>query len=72
MGSIPSIPFSLYQAFVLEEKHGFNKMTLGLFFTDMLKGWALGAVIGIPFLSAFLWILRWAGDSFVPWLMTFM
>jgi STE24 endopeptidase len=62
----------LYQTFVLEEKHGFNKMTIGLFIMDTLKGWALGFVIGSPVLAAFLWIIRWAGDSFIPWLMSFL
>ncbi|KAH9942806.1 peptidase family M48-domain-containing protein [Amylocystis lapponica] len=52
--SIPTLPLSVYQTFVLEEKHGFNKTTPALFVADMLKGWALGFVIGAPFLAAFL------------------
>jgi len=32
-----SIPFSLYKIFVIEEKFGFNKMTLKTFFLDKLK-----------------------------------
>ena len=31
------LPFSLYGTFVVEQKHGFNKQTLGLFFLDILK-----------------------------------
>ena len=31
------LPWSLYNTFVIEQRHGFNKQTLGLFFTDMLK-----------------------------------
>lgn len=72
VSSLPSIPLSVYQTFVLEEKHGFNKTTPGLFVADMLKGWAVGLVLAPPFLSAFLWIFKWAGDRFVPWLMAFM
>jgi STE24 endopeptidase len=72
MSAIPSIPLSLYQTFVLEEKHGFNKSTLGLFIADTLKGWAIGAVIGAPFLAGFLKVFNWAGDRFVPWLMGFL
>ena len=30
-------PFSLYRTFVLEQKHGFNKQTLRLFFLDTAK-----------------------------------
>jgi STE24 endopeptidase len=47
-------------------------MTPMLFVTDTLKGWLLGLVFGAPFLACFLWIVRWAGNRFVPWLMTFM
>ncbi|KDQ12633.1 hypothetical protein BOTBODRAFT_34349 [Botryobasidium botryosum FD-172 SS1] len=72
MSAIPNLPFSAYNNFVLEEKHGFNKMTPLLFITDTLKGWFIGFVIGAPFLAGFLWIVRWAGDRFIPWLMGFM
>ncbi|EIW74190.1 hypothetical protein CONPUDRAFT_93981 [Coniophora puteana RWD-64-598 SS2] len=70
--SIPTIPLSVYQTFVLEEKHGFNKTTPALFVADLVKGWALGLAIGAPFLSAFLYVFKWAGDRFVPWLMAFL
>jgi len=72
ISSIPSIPLSAYQTFVLEEKHGFNKTTPTLFVTDLLKSWAIGFVIGMPFLAAFLYVFGWAGDRFVPWLMAFL
>ncbi|MFZ6801529.1 M48 family metallopeptidase [Undibacterium sp. Di24W] len=42
------LPFELYRQFVLEEKFGFNKMTLKLFFTDMIKSSVIGAAIGLP------------------------
>ncbi|KAG8908271.1 hypothetical protein FRB99_007804 [Tulasnella sp. 403] len=70
--SIPSIPLSYYQTFVLEEKYGFNKTTRGLFFADIIKGWLIGGVIGLPFLALFLYIIQWAGTSFIPYLMTFI
>jgi STE24 endopeptidase len=62
----------VYSTFVLEEKHGFNKTTPGLFVIDLIKGWALAFVLGSPFLAVFLYIFKWAGDRFVPWLMAFM
>ncbi|KAI0301353.1 metalloendopeptidase [Russula brevipes] len=67
--TLPTLPLGLYQTFVLEEQHGFNKTTLSLYFADMLKGWALGIVLGTPLLSAFLYVFEWAGDRFVPWVM---
>ncbi|TBU22859.1 peptidase family M48-domain-containing protein [Dichomitus squalens] len=72
LSSLPSLPLSIYQTFVLEEKHGFNKMTPQLFVTDLLKSWAVGFVIGAPFLAGFLAIFKWAGSRFVPWLMAFL
>ena len=39
---------------------------------DLLKTWALGFAIGGPFLAAFLYVFKWAGDCFVPWLMAFL
>jgi STE24 endopeptidase len=72
VSSIPSIPFSAYQTFVLEEKHGFNKMTSRLFVTDTIKGWLVGFALGGPLLAAFLKIFKWAGDSFIPFLMAFL
>lgn len=72
LSSIPTLPLSIYGTFVLEEKHGFNKTTPGLFVADLLKGWGLAFALGAPFLAAFLHIFQWAGDRFVPWLMAFM
>ncbi|KAG8911123.1 hypothetical protein FRC01_005916 [Tulasnella sp. 417] len=69
---IPVIPLSYYQTFVLEEKYGFNKTTKGLFVADLIKGWVLGGVIGLPFLALFLSIIKWAGSSFIPYLMAFI
>ncbi|PCH34809.1 hypothetical protein WOLCODRAFT_133619 [Wolfiporia cocos MD-104 SS10] len=72
VSSLPTIPLSVYSTFVLEEKHGFNKITPGLFVADLLKGWAIGSVIAPPFIAAFLYVFKWAGDRFVPWLMAFL
>ncbi|KAI0265446.1 metalloendopeptidase [Gloeopeniophorella convolvens] len=72
ISTLPTLPLGLYQTFVLEEQHGFNKTTLSLYFADMAKGWALGFVLGTPLLAAFLYIFEWAGDRFVPWVMTLL
>jgi STE24 endopeptidase len=72
ISSTSTIPVSIYHTFVLEEKHGFNKTTVGTFVADLLKGWLVWLAVGVPFLSAFLWVFRFAGDQFVPYLMAFM
>ena len=66
-----SIPFSYYYNFVLEEKYGFNKQTLRLFVTDILKGQALGLAFGIPLGAAFLKIIQKTGDQFFFYLWAF-
>jgi STE24 endopeptidase len=43
---IISLPFSLYNTFVIEQKFGFNKTTLGLFIIDKIKGYAIFIVLG--------------------------
>ena len=42
------LPFDLYRQFVLEQRFGFNKMTIKLWLADAVKGLLLGAAIGLP------------------------
>jgi STE24 endopeptidase len=60
-----SLPFSLYSTFVIEQKYGFNKMTLKLWVIDLAKGLMLSVLIGVPVLSAVLWFM----DNYLngPW-----
>lgn len=60
-------PWNLYKAFVIEERHGFNKMTLATWVKDQVKMFGLSAAIGAFVLSAIIWITRWAGDYFYLW-----
>jgi STE24 endopeptidase len=64
---VVSIPFQLYATFVIEEKYGFNKTTLKTFFTDKLKGYALGAIIGGGMLGALLYLMDTIGPAFWIW-----
>ncbi|CBX90409.1 similar to CaaX prenyl protease [Plenodomus lingam JN3] len=63
---------SYYHTFVLEEKFGFNKSTVQLWITDMVKGQALAIVFGIPIGSAFLSIIKRTGQNFFYYLWVFM
>ncbi len=58
---ILGLPFSVYGTFVIEEKYGFNKTTPKTFVLDILKGWFLGIVIGVPVFSAVLWFFEQTG-----------
>ena len=57
------LPLSLYTQFVIEERFGFNRMTLRLFFSDLAKQLALGLIIGIPVLLAVLWLMTQMGAN---------
>ena len=71
---IISIPFSLYSDFVIEERFGFNKMTVKTFVLDHIKTYALAIILGVPLLGGVLyffektgshaWIYAWGLISF--------
>jgi STE24 endopeptidase len=54
---ILKIPFSIYYVFIIEEKFGFNRLTVKNFVLDLLKSWTIGAIIGIIIFAAALWTL---------------
>ncbi len=51
-----SLPFGWYDTFHIEAKYGFNKTTPAVFMADLVKGLALGALIGLPVLGLLLWL----------------
>ncbi|MFK3738667.1 M48 family metallopeptidase [Massilia sp. TN1-12] len=55
------LPFSYYRQFVLEQRYGFNKMSVGLWIADMVKGGLVGAVIGLPLLWVVLTLMDKTG-----------
>ena len=62
ISSLIDLPFSLYTQFVIEERFGFNRMTLKLFCLDLIKQTTLGLVIGTPVLLAVLWLMAQMGS----------
>jgi len=66
------IPFSLYSAFVIEEKHGFNKQTLKLFFADIFKTLILTFVIGSPVVSGIVSLARLGGPHYYVYVWAFL
>jgi STE24 endopeptidase len=53
---IISLPFSWYYHFVLEEKFGFNKMTLKTFLGDLVKSMLLSVLLGGLILAFIVWV----------------
>lgn len=53
-----SIPFELYDTFVIETKFGFNKITPKIYILDKLKGYLLTVIIGGGILTLIMWIYQ--------------
>lgn len=57
-GQILSLPFNLYDTFVLEEKYGFNKTTPKTFVSDKVKGLLVSAILGLPLFALLLYLFQ--------------
>jgi STE24 endopeptidase len=53
LSNLSRIPFGLYDTFVIEERYGFNRMTLRMWVLDLLKSMAILFLLG----GLVLWIL---------------
>ena len=53
-----SLPFDIYSTFVIEERFGFNRTTVGTFIADQIKGLFVGALIGLPLLALILYLFE--------------
>jgi STE24 endopeptidase len=67
IGGVLTLPLSWYATFRIEERFGFNKMTLSLWLGDLLKGSLVGALIGLPIAALVLWLMGAAGDTWWLW-----
>jgi len=69
--SVLHLPFSIMSTFKIEEQFGFNRTTPAKFATDLLKQWALGALLGFPIIWAIVSIM----DAYINdlwWLYTWI
>lgn len=66
--TLANLPWSLYSAFVIEEMHGFNNQTFGLFLGDLVKSELVATLTSFPLIFIFLWIIKTTGDSFYLYL----
>jgi STE24 endopeptidase len=57
-----SLPASVYQTFVLEERFGFNRTTPLTFFSDLVKTTLLLLLFGLPLAMAVLWLMQEMGE----------
>jgi STE24 endopeptidase len=59
---ILSLPFSIYNTFMIEEKYGFNKTTPKTYLLDIIKSLILTALIGGIVFAAVLWFFEKTGN----------
>jgi STE24 endopeptidase len=64
--SLLTLPFSVYDTFVIEERFGFNRSTLRTFLLDRVKGLALAVLLGAPLLAGILSLFEYSGS--LAWL----
>jgi STE24 endopeptidase len=67
VGGLVGLPLSLYQTFSVEQRFGFNKTTPALWVSDLLKGIAVGLVLGLPILWLVLWLMEAGGAWWWVW-----
>jgi len=62
VSALIDLPFDFYRTFVVDQHFGFNKMTPGMFVSDMVKHAIVGLILGAPLLFAALWLMHGAGS----------
>jgi STE24 endopeptidase len=67
IGGLINLPLGWYSTFRIEERFGFNKMTLSLWVADLFKGTLVGALIGLPIAALMLWLMGAAGSTWWLW-----
>ncbi|MES2090251.1 MAG: M48 family metallopeptidase [Pseudomonadota bacterium] len=67
VGSLIELPMAAWNIFRIEQRHGFNRMSVGMWLGDQLKEVLLGAVIGLPIAALILWLMGAAGPQWWLW-----
>ncbi|MEK8025779.1 M48 family metallopeptidase [Pseudaquabacterium rugosum] len=67
IGGLLELPFELFHIFRIEQRFGFNRVTLRLWLADQLKGLLVGLLIGAPILALILWIMGTTGGLWWFW-----
>ncbi|RZJ08147.1 MAG: M48 family peptidase [Rubrivivax sp.] len=67
IGGLLDLPWELWSTFKIEQAFGFNRMTLKLYVLDLLKGLAVGLLLGLPIVALILWLMGAAGPRWWLW-----
>lgn len=58
ISAIIELPFTLYRTFKIEQRFGFNRMTIAQFIKDMFLQTVLTLVLAVPLISGILWLMQ--------------
>jgi len=67
LGALIELPLGWFETFRIEQRFGFNRMSLGLWLADLAKGTVLSALIGLPLAALILWIMGASGGLWWLW-----
>jgi STE24 endopeptidase len=67
IGGLLDLPWELWSTFRIEQAFGFNRMTLGMYVSDMAKGLLVGALLGLPIVALILWLMGAMGPLWWLW-----
>jgi len=71
IGWAVGLPFAIYRTFVTEKRFGFNRMSPGLFVSDLARSALIAALVGLPVLLAVLWLMEAMGTLWWFWVWLF-
>ena len=61
------LPLSAWSTFRIEQKHGFNRMSWGMWLGDLVKQTLVGVMLGAPIAALILWLMGAAGQQWWLW-----
>ena len=67
IGALIELPLEWISTFRIEQRFGFNRMSLKLWLADQAKGALLGALIGLPLAAVVLWLMGASGGLWWLW-----
>jgi len=59
IGGLIELPFDWFETFRIEQRFGFNRMSLALWIADLAKGLLLATAIGLPLAALVLFATPW-------------
>ncbi len=67
--NLTTLPFDIYDTFVIERGFGFNNTTVATFIMDRVKGLLLAALLGLPLLALLLWLFaKFESAALLGWI----